>query len=232
MTRRHGNPSRCAAGLALAVTLLLAACGHEVTPTDRYDMPEEIPVPTMLVVRPAVFGPYLTWDTPDSDFVVVAGWHVYRRRPDGDERRLTTTPLQMRQYQDPDTPQVGQTFYWVTAESRGGVESLPTPTVRFLWDDQPPLPPTGLRAEASPGVVALLWDRGLEFDLAGYRIDRDGVEIGLAGDPAMPAYIDRSVAPGATYVYAIRAVDFSGLVSEPGIGVSVTIPPSTPQRIE
>jgi hypothetical protein len=159
--------------LAPLLALLLAACGHEVQPTEQYDMPEEIPVPTMLVVRPAVFGPYLTWDTPDSDFVIVAGWHVYRRRPDGDERRLTTEPLVMRQYQDPDTPQVGQTFYWVTAESRGGVESLPTPTVRFLWDDQPPMPPTGLTAQASTELVALRWQTGLEFDLAGYRVERD-----------------------------------------------------------
>jgi len=217
-------------GLAPLLALFLAACGHEVQPTEQYDMPEEIPVPTMLVVRPAVFGPYLTWDTPDSDFVIVAGWHVYRRRPDGDERRLTTEPLVMRQYQDPDTPQVGQTFYWVTAESRGGVESLPTPTVRFLWDDQPPMPPTGLTAQASTELVALRWQTGLEFDLAGYRVERDEIEIGIVGDPAMPAFIDRDVTPGATYVYSLRAVDFSGRVSEPGQGVTVTIPLA--QRIE
>ncbi|HEX7880145.1 MAG TPA: hypothetical protein VF720_12090, partial [Candidatus Eisenbacteria bacterium] len=223
--------------LAPLVLVWLAACGHDVTPTEPYDTPEEIPVPTMLLVRPAVFGPYLTWDTPDSDFVIVAGWHVYRRRPDGDERRLTSEPLVMRQYQDPDTPQVGQTFYWVTAESRGGVESLPTPPVRFLRDDLPPMPPTGLLADAGPDLVLLRWQTGLEFDLAGYRVERDAVEIGIVGDPAMPAFIDRTVVAGATYVYAIRAVDFSNLVSEPGPGVTVTIPltngqPIAPRTIE
>jgi hypothetical protein len=216
------TPVRLAPALALAI--LLAGCGHDVTPTSDYDSPDEIPVPTMLVVRPAVFGPYLTWDTPDSDFVVVQGWHVYRRRPDGDERRLTTAPVQVRQFQDTDTPQVGQTFYWVTAESRGGVESRPTAPVRFLWDDQPPAPPTGLAAQAGPGVVALVWNRGEEFDLASYRIERDGVTIGLAGDPAMPAFVDRAVTNGAVYVYTVRSVDYSGLVSAPSAGLTVTIP--------
>jgi len=210
--------------LLLCLLLLLAGCGHEVTPTESYDSPGEIPVPTMLVVQPAVFGPFLTWEAPDSDFVVVQGWHVYRRRPDGDERRLTTEPVQVRQFQDTETPQVGQTLYWVTAISRAGVESLPSSAVRFLWDDVPPLPPTGLLAQTRFDRVSLFWDRGSEFDLASYVVYRDGIEWIRVGDPAMPVAIDNDVVSGRTYRYEVTSVDYSGLESAPGEPLSVFVP--------
>ncbi|MDZ4803403.1 MAG: hypothetical protein SGI90_00905 [Candidatus Eisenbacteria bacterium] len=206
------------------VLLLLTGCGHEVTPTERYDSPGEIPAPSQLTVRPAVFGPFLAWEAPDSDFVVVEGWHVYRRRPDGDERRLTTEPVKMRQYQDLEIPQVGQTLFWVTAISRAGVESLPSTAVRFLWDDLPPQPPTGLIAQTRFDRVSLFWNRGVEFDLAGYVVYRNNIELIRVGDPAMPVAIDNDVQSGRTYRYDITSVDFSALESLPGEGIFVTVP--------
>ena len=212
------------AGTTLLFLLFLSGCGHDVSPTERYDTPEEIPAPTMLTARPAVFGPYLAWEAPDSDFVVVQGWHVYRRRPDGDERRLTAEPVQVRQFQDTESPQVGQTIYWVTAMSRGGVESLPCTPVRFLWDDQPPQPPTGLAAQTQYDRVTIFWNRGVEFDLSGYVVYRDDMELVRVGDPAMPVVIDHDVVPRQTYRYAITSVDFSGLESAPGEELVVTVP--------
>lgn len=222
-TARHGT-LRIAKLVVLTFLVFLSSCGHEVTPTDRYDSADEIPAPTMLIVMPAVFGPFLTWEAPDSDFVVVQGWHVYRRRPDGDERRLTTEPVQMRQFQDMEMPQVGQTLYWVTAISRAGIESLPSATARFLLDDQPPLPPTGLIAQAQFDRVALFWNRGPEFDLSGYVVYRDGIEWIQVGDPAMPVAIDTDVVVGRTYRYEVTSIDFSNLESAPGEPLSVTVP--------
>ena len=34
-------------------------------------------------------GAFMNWQAPDSDFVVIQGWHVYRTSPDGVTFRLT-----------------------------------------------------------------------------------------------------------------------------------------------
>ena len=74
----------------------------------------------------------------------------------------------------------------------------------------PPAVPTGLRADAAPGSIELVWDRNTEPDLAGYRIYRstgDGPFEKLAESNEIPNYSDRAVEHGKTYRYAITAFD-------------------------
>lgn len=210
--------------IAAVLAGALCSCDHEVRPTPPYDESAEIPRPRLVEAIPGLFGPFIQWQAPDSDFVVVQGWHVYRQRPDGDERRLTTEPVQRREFQDPETPQVGDTFYWVTAVSRAGIESPRSDPARLPWDDLPPAPPTGLRAFVVAGRVELSWNSGLESDLVGYRVYRDGALIGTAGDPAMPIYFDFDVTPGNEYRYWVTARDLTALESAPGDTLLVTVP--------
>jgi hypothetical protein len=224
--RASWGPAR----LALAAVCLAAAvlapngCEHEVRPTAGYDESAEIPPPRLVEAIPGLFGPLIVWQAPDSDFVVVQGWHVYRRRPDGDERRITPEPVQRREFQDIDTPLVGDTFYWVTAVSRAGVESPRSQPARLPWDDQPPAPPTGLVAFVQVDRIELAWDIGDEPDLAGYRVYRDGALIGAVGDPAMPVFFDFEVVSGTDYRYWVTARDLTALESAPGDTIDVRFP--------
>jgi endoglucanase len=76
----------------------------------------------------------------------------------------------------------------------------------------PPAVPTGLRADAAPASIELVWDRNTESDLAGYRIYRssgDGPLERLAESNEIPSYSDRAVEHGKTYHYAITSFDRS-----------------------
>jgi hypothetical protein len=76
----------------------------------------------------------------------------------------------------------------------------------------PPAIPTGLRADAAPSSIELVWDRNTEGDLAGYRIYRatgDGPFEKLAECNEIPNYSDHAVEHGKTYRYAITSFDKS-----------------------
>ena len=75
-----------------------------------------------------------------------------------------------------------------------------------------PAAPATLQAVGSAGVVNLIWDANKEADLAGYLVLRGEAPgdrlLPLTPEPIRETrYQDRAVKPGATYVYAIVAVD-------------------------
>jgi fibronectin type 3 domain-containing protein len=75
----------------------------------------------------------------------------------------------------------------------------------------PPGPPTGLVAVPSGGAVRLAWNPSPEPDVAAYAVYRAG-ETGeftriATALPATTVHIDRDVRPGATYRYAVTAID-------------------------
>jgi hypothetical protein len=79
-------------------------------------------------------------------------------------------------------------------------------------DTFPPAAPKGLAAVAGTGVMNLIWDANTDSDLAGYIVLR-GEAPGDTLQPLTPQairetrYVDRTVQPGVTYVYAVVAVD-------------------------
>lgn len=201
-----------------------AGCGHRVEPTAAYRAPESIPAPRLLTAEPGCFGIAIQWFALDQDFEIIEGWYVYKQRPNGEVVRLTPRPTKQRLFVDHDEPEDGDYRYWATALSRGGVESLKSNDGRFRLRLGPPASPTGLAATAFPDRVVLQWERG-SLDLsAGYRVYRDGVNFGFAGDADMPAWVDTQVLPGRSYRYDVRAVDCRGTESVPTPEVSVTIP--------
>ncbi len=216
VTRRRPVP-------ALLLLAALAGCGHSTGPTDARSDRASIPAPTALTAQQNRIGAFVQWQAPDSDFVVIAGWHVYRTTPDDVTLRLTTAPVTDREFSDRDVLMTGLTEYRVTALSRGGVESLPAGPAFVFVDTLPPSRVEGLRAEALPSSIFLTWTAGPENDLAGYEVFRDGVFAVTINDPAMPAYLDFDVVPGHEYAYHVLAVDFQEHRSAPSDTVRVRI---------
>jgi hypothetical protein len=97
-------------------------------------------------------------------------------------------------------------------------------TVANVNDTKPPDPPTGLAASApSFDRVELTWTASSDdVGVAGYRIVRDGVEVGSS---STTSFTDRSVLPVSTYHYRVVAVDAAGNASTPSDEAVVTTPP-------
>lgn len=95
----------------------------------------------------------------------------------------------------------------VTIESDPSDPMCVTPKDTF-----PPAAPKGLAAVSGTGVMNLIWDANTDSDLGGYIVLR-GEAPGDTLQPLTPQpiretrYVDRTVQPGVTYVYAVIAVD-------------------------
>ena len=90
-------------------------------------------------------------------------------------------------------------------------------------DTAPPTTPTNFAASAvSPGEVDLTWTASSDnFGVAGYRIYRNGAEVGVS---ATTAYADTSVQPSTSYSYYAIAYDAAGNTSTISNTASVTTP--------
>jgi glucose/arabinose dehydrogenase len=103
-------------------------------------------------------------------------------------------------------------------------------------DLAPPSVPTGLAAmAASSTAVDLTWTASTDdVGVAGYRIYRDGAQIGTS---AATAYADAGLAPAETYTYAVAAYDAAGNASAQSATASATTraapgPDTTPPAVE
>ena len=84
-------------------------------------------------------------------------------------------------------------------------------------DYAPPAVPRGVTSVTGDGEVYLYWYPNTEHDLAGYNIyfgyEAEGYYI-LVASTGSANYIDRDVANGETYFYAVSAYDYDGNESE------------------
>ena len=99
----------------------------------------------------------------------------------------------------------------------------------LLSDTTPPTTPTGLSATGVAPTITLEWEDPTEADTLGYLVERapaaGGAFVPLTTQPWPRSYWNDPKAPlGA--VYAVRAVDAAGNVSEPAIVPSVAPPPT------
>jgi hypothetical protein len=175
--------------------------------------------------RPIVRGAFITWEAPDSDFVIIQGWLVYKETPDGETLRLTDSPLQVREFTDRvSDADLGITRYWVTALSHAGVESRESTPAIVIFENDPPSAPTRLSAAPGADHIFLTWFPGPELDLAGYFVYRDGSIVFRVGDPDAPSFLDLDVVRGRDYVYTVTAVDLRGHESPHSEPVTARIP--------
>ncbi len=101
-----------------------------------------------------------------------------------------------------------------SASSSPAVAATPT-------DLTPPATPTSFLAERGDSQVTLSWAANTEPDLAGYRVLRNGVEVGIV--PAgTQAWTDTGLTNDTTYQYAVLAIDSHGNRSAPTSTVNAT----------
>ncbi len=117
------------------------------------------------------------------------------------------------------------------------VEGDDSPQARLVAHDIfPPSTPTGLQAaysgEGQKPFIDLIWAPVTNADLVGYNIYRFNANappgqkmVKLNSELVKtPAYRDRAVAPGATYTYAVSAVDVRGNESPLSDPTSESVP--------
>jgi hypothetical protein len=146
-------------------------------------------------------------------------YHVYDAATD---LRLTGAPIPKLEYLDNRMTWNEERCYAVRAvETLNGlsIESEAAFTAcETLVDTFAPAAPKGLDAVPGDGAISLIWEPNAEKDLAGYIVLR-GPAPGDALDPITPEPIQETffkdaIAAGAPYVYAVKAVDRAGNVSE------------------
>jgi hypothetical protein len=148
-----------------------------------------------------------------------AGFRVLRAEGDGPLVLLTARPVAENSYEDRsfefDRPYRYVVRAAVSAEEPGA-ESDDSQALEVVPRDVfPPDPPSGLTTLPGEDFISLVWDPGVESDLAGYRVWRREEGAGefqlLVPDLQVEtAFIDRTVEKGRRYEYAISAEDKSG----------------------
>lgn len=199
------------------------------------------PPPTGLVAMAGDGVVILSWQAPASPdragVPPVRGYNVYRGNRPGlyAPQPINAGPLFDTRFRDAAVEN-DLTYYYVVRsvgaerppwrESRDSTEASAT-----SLDLTPPAPPRRLVAVLAPDVVALSWDANAEPDLLGYLVYRReppaSTPIRLT-ETAVQAttFTDRTVRPGAAYIYTVTAVDRSGRRNEsaPSSEVTVTLP--------
>lgn len=88
--------------------------------------------------------------------------------------------------------------------------------------EAPTAPANLATTDVQSSSVSLVWDASTDnVGVTGYRVYRDGVEIGVS---AGNSYTDSTVLAASTYVYSVAAYDAAGNISELSNTLSVTTP--------
>jgi chitodextrinase len=118
------------------------------------------------------------------------------------------------------------TSYSIACSGEGGTSPAAMATVTVAADTTPPSVPSGVTASAiSSSQINLTWAPSTDdVGVAGYRIFRDGTQIGTS---ASSAYSDSGLASSTTYSFAVSAYDAAGNNSQRSSIVMATTPTST-----
>jgi hypothetical protein len=176
---------------------------------------EPVAPPTGVAARFTEQAIVLDWTPPVADVGgPPVGFNVYPATPGA--RSITAAPLAAPAFEHP-IAELGKETCFVVRSVRivAGVpvesESSP-PACTTPLDVFPPSAPAGLQAVPTAEGVSLSWEGVAAADLGGYVLLR-GDSPGGTLQPLTPepiretTYRDATVKPGATYVYAVVAVD-------------------------
>lgn len=157
----------------------------------------------------------VTWAPSDLDRAV----RVFRLAGDAGEARevLTPEPVAAAEFTFPVVFDLELCVAAQAVRVTGPVSIAGTVSDRVCMtpvDRYPPPVPAGLRVVQEGTAITLIWDAVEAADLAGYIVLRsDGADaalVPLQGDPiGETTYRDTTAVAGATYSYAIHAVDSS-----------------------
>jgi probable HAF family extracellular repeat protein len=147
----------------------------------------------------------LTWSSHSSNETAFALW---RQTGSGPFTRVGVVPPHTTRFRDTGLSLNTRYTYEVRATNNVGASAWSNPVTAVI-PDVPPAAPTHLTATGvSAGEIDLSWTAGggNETGIAIYRqaAGGDWVRIGVVA-PSTTRYADRSVQPGTSYVYQVRA---------------------------
>ncbi len=173
----------------------------------------------------------LTWSA-STDNVQVAGYHVERCQGSGCSSFSQIASPAGASYSDSTAaPSVTYQYRVRAFDEVGNNSSYSNTASATLPDTTPPSVPTGLSASAvSWSTVNLSWSASTDnVGVAGYKIYRNGSQIGTAGSTS---YTDGSTSPSTSYSYTVSAYDAAGNNSGQSAAAGATTPaqptPGTP----
>ncbi|HYF84254.1 MAG TPA: fibronectin type III domain-containing protein [Clostridia bacterium] len=157
----------------------------------------------------------LTWES-STDNVGIKGYEVYRN-----EKKVASTSAAYYECKRL-TPGTAYTFY-IKAHDKAGNYSSQSNRVsaNTVSDKAAPSQPSGLEASSvTVTEVNLTWSPSSDnVKVKGYDIFRDGVKIGTT---SKTGYLNKSLIPGKSYTYMVRASDISGNLSGNSSPLKVT----------
>ncbi len=176
--------------------------------------------PTGLATMPGDRQVTLTWDAngePDA-----AGYRVWR---DGVQVAVVTGTT----WTDTGLTN-GVTYEYAlrAIDTSGNDSATSDPAAETPRDAVDPAAPTGLGVVPSDGEVTLTWDAVVEYDVTGYLVFQDGVQIAATSGTSWTV---TGLINGQEYVFTIVAVDSSANESDPSDPVTATPadpPPAAP----
>jgi hypothetical protein len=135
------------------------------------------------------------------------------------------TPAQVRQWLIGTAADLG--VAGIDVEFGAG---LIDPRSALAQADGAPSAPGGVStSQPDVGRVRISWSVPPVFDLAGFRIERDGQFRATLG-AGVRSYDDMGLVPGVSYTYVVRSIDLLGLVSLPlSVPVTISAVPPNPQ---
>lgn len=189
----------------------------EVDPSEKYVVipDHKVPpdAPSGLTATPSRDAVRLDWQAADGNGLPVQEYRIHRARSSGSLSEVATTDGATT-YNDTGV-QDGVTYRWavtaVTADGEGNmtdaVESNTTATV--------PEVPRSPAAQPGDGVARLTWKAPADdggADVTSYRVHRNatGGDMVSLDTTGKLRYEDRNVSNGATYTYAVAAVNVIG----------------------
>ena len=177
--------------------------------TPRDAVPPAAPVG--LVATPGDRQVVLDW-TPNAEPDVTA----YRVWRDGVQVAVVSGTT----YTDAGlTNGVEYTYALQAVDTSGNDSEASEPVPAVPLDGDAPAAPTGLQAVPGDGQVALSWTAVPEYDVTGYLVFQDGVQVasGAGTDATVTGLVN-----GREYTFTVVAVDSSGNRSEPSDPVAAS----------
>ena len=217
-----------AAGVVLALTMLLAGCPR--TTSIDADLAPPSARPANLAAESGNAQVILTWDTVNG----ATQYRVYRTdSSDGDLTPVTT--VTERTFVDSDVTN-GTTYRYIVRAANSIGEGPDSEVIATPMAIAPPIP-KGFMAIPGDRVVTLSWDRAV--GATGYLVYRDGDQIvNISSTTAtLPAttYIDTGLTNDTEYSYTVRAYNMVGEGEQSSAvtatPVAATAAPSAPANL-